>query len=148
AAEQGPNGAPAPTEHAQPGASTGVGVGVGVNLQSLFGHSSPRREVVQPVHVSPTAVHLIKLANQALDDPPFAERIFREPDNVARENRLSENETKVLRQMTREQIAIAREDAAHVAAMRLAEANEKGQPTPAEIDAIAGRMVVGRSILG
>ncbi len=151
AAEPGPNGAPPSAEQRQPGAShgssTGVGVGIGVDLGSLFGHSSPRHEVVQPVHVSPTAVHLIKLANQAVDDPSFAERIFREPDKVAGENHLSENETKVLRQMTREQFARAREDAAHVAAARLAEANEKGQPTPEEINAIAGRMVVGRSIL-
>ena len=99
------------------------------------------------MHVNPTAVHLIKIATAGLTDSSLAERIVRDPDAVASENKLSENETKVLKQMTREQFATAREDAAHVAAKRLADAGEKGQPTQEEIDAIAGRMVVGRSIL-
>ena len=128
------------------GASTGVGVNV--DLSSLFlGRQKPRQAVVQPVHVNPTAVHLIKIASAGLTDSSLAERIFREPDAVALENKLSENETKVLKQMTREQFASAREDAAHIAATRLSDAGGKGQPTQDEIDAIAGRMVVGRSIL-
>jgi hypothetical protein len=130
------------------GSSTGVGVGVGVDLSSLFsGRQKPRQVVVQPVHVSPTAEHLVKIANAALTDSSLAERIFHDPDAVASENKLSENEAMVLKQMTREQFATAREDAAHVAATRLADAGGKGQPTQDEIDAIAGRMVVGRSIL-
>jgi hypothetical protein len=134
--------------HAGRAGGSSVGVGVDVNLSSLFsGHPKPRQVVVQPVPVNPTAVHLIKIANMALTDSSLAERIFREPDAVSRDNKLSDNETKVLRQMTREQFEIAREDAARIAAKRLAEAGGRGQPTLDEIDAIAGRMVVGRSIL-
>src|SRR5689334_16443196 len=62
AGEQGAAGGSAPTEHGHSGSSTGVGVGIGVNLNSLFGHSSTRSEVVQPVHVAPTAMQLIKIS--------------------------------------------------------------------------------------
>jgi hypothetical protein len=144
------NGAPSQPDGGAPrenhGSSTGVGVDV--NLPSLFaGHQKLRPEVVQQVQVNPTAVRLIKIANAAIADPALAERIFREPDAVASQNNLSENETKVLRQMTREQFATAREDATNVAFHRLAEAGERGEPRQSEIEAIEGRMVVGRSIL-
>lgn len=152
AASSGMDAAPSHPDNGHPdksgGTSTGIGVGVNVDLSSAFsGHQKPRQEVVQAVHVNPTAVHLIKIATAGLTDLSLAERIVRDPDAVASENNLSENEIKVLKQMTREQFATAREDAAHVAAKRLADAGEKGQPTQEEIDAIAGRMVVGRSIL-
>jgi len=144
------NGAPSQPDNGAPRQTTGssTGVGVDMNLSPLFsGHQKLRPEVVQQVHVNPTAVHLVKIANAAITDTALAERIFREPDSVASENNLSENETKVLRQMTREQFATAREDATHVAAMRLTEAGMRGEPTRDEINSIAGRMVVGRSIL-
>ena len=152
AASPGMNGAPVPPDNGHPGraggSSTGIGVGVGLDFSSLFsGRQKPRQAVVQPVNVNPTAVHLIKIASAGLNDSSLAERIFREPDAVALENKLSENETKVLKQMTREQFATAREDAANVAAKRLADAGEKGRPTAGEIEAVAGRMVVGRAIL-
>jgi hypothetical protein len=150
AASPGMDGAPSHPDNGHPGNGGGssTGVGVNVDLTSLFsGHQKPRQAVVQPVHVNPTAVHLINIANAALTDSSLAERIFHEPGAVASENNLSENEAKVLRQMTREQFATAREDAAHVAATRLADAGGRGQPTQDEINAIAGRMVVGRSIL-
>ena len=152
AASAGMDGAPSRPDNGHPdksrGSSTGVGVGVNADLSSLFsGRQKLRQEVVQPVHVNPTAVHLIRIATAGLTDSSLAERISRDPDAVASENNLSENEIKVLKQMTREQFATAREDAAHVAAQRLADAGEKGQPTQEEINAIAGRMVVGRSIL-
>ena len=151
AASPGMDGAPShPDGHPGNGggSSTGVGVGVGVDLSSMFsGRHRVRQAVVQPVQVDLTAAHLIRIASAALTDSSLAEHIFREPDAVASENRLSENETKVLRQMTREQFMTAREDAAHVAATRLADAGGRGQPTQDEVDAIAGRMVVGRSIL-
>jgi hypothetical protein len=130
------------------GSPTGIGVGLNADLSSAFaGRQKPRQEVVQPVHVNPTAVHLIRIATAGMTDSSQVERIVRDPDAVASENNLSENEIKVLKQMTREQFATAREDAAHVAAQRLATAGEKGEPTQEEINAIAGRMVVGRSIL-
>lgn len=130
------------------GSSPSVGVGVNLDLPKLFsGRQKLRQVVVQPVPINPTAVHLVKIANAALIDSSLAERIFNAPDAVASQNKLSENETKVLKQMTREQFATAREDAASVAAKRLADAGERGQPTQDEINAIAGRMVVGRSIL-
>jgi hypothetical protein len=152
AASPGMDGAPSHPDNGHPdkssGSSTGIGVGVNVDLSSAFSsRQKPRQEAVQAVHVNPTAVHLIKIATAGLTDSSLAERIFRDPDAVATENKLSENETKVLKQMTRERFATAREDAAHVAAQRLADAGERGKPTQEEIDAIAGRMVVGRSIL-
>jgi hypothetical protein len=144
------NGAPSRQDNNAPRQTNGssTGVGVDMNLSPLFsGRQKLRPEVVQQVHVNPTAVHLIKIATAAITNPALAERIFREPDAVASENNLSENENKVLRQMTREQFATAREDASHVASQRLADAGERGQPRQSEIEAIEGRMVVGRSIL-
>ncbi|MBI3676645.1 MAG: hypothetical protein HY243_08510 [Proteobacteria bacterium] len=152
---------PPPPADAQPGRGNPVGDGLpvkkqphaplGINLLpslSMFSEEKLRPSVVQPVRVNPTAVHLIKIANEALTDSALAERIFRDPDAVAAKYALSNNETMVIRQMTREQFQTAREDAAQVATARLAETGaNNGKPTPAEIDAIAGRMVVGRSIL-
>jgi len=140
------NGAPGNGQPKAGGGSTGVGVDIDIS-RLLPGRQKPRQVVVQPVPINPTAVHLVKIANEALTDPALAEHIFHEPDVVASQNRLSENETKVLRKMTPEQFATAREDAAHVAAKRLADAGVKGQPTQDEVNAIAGRMIVGRSIL-
>ncbi len=147
----GANGTPSHPDTGQPkagGSSPRAGVDVNMDVSSLFsGHQKPRQVVVQPVPVNPTAAHLLDIANAALNDSSLTERIFRQPDAVAAENKFSEIETKVLKQMTREQFATAREDAAHIAAKRLADAGGKGQPTPAEIEAIAGRMVLGRAIL-
>jgi hypothetical protein len=151
AGSEGANSAPTHPDNGQPkagGSSPGVGVGVNVDVSKLFsGRQKLRQVVVQPVPINPTTVHLVEVANAALTDPSLAERIFREPDAVAAEKRFSQIETKVLKQMTREQFATAREDAAGIAAKRLADAGARGQPTQDEVNAIAGRMVVGRSIL-
>jgi hypothetical protein len=131
--------------HAGGGSSS---VGVGIDISSLFtGKQKPRQVVVQPVPINPTAAHLVRIATQALMDSSLAEHIYREPGMVAAQNNLNELETKVLKQMTAEQFSTAREDAARIAAKRLADASDRSQPTQEEVFAIAGRMVVGRSIL-
>ena len=117
--------------------------------RSSIAHQQPVRSiVVQPVRVNPSAVKLLEIADQALSDSALRERIFREPDAVASKYQLSNNEKLVLRQMTAEQFQTAHADAARVAATRLMQAGPANRPTEAEINFIAGRMVVGRSILG
>jgi hypothetical protein len=107
-----------------------------------------RMAVIQPRFVNPTAAGLLRIADQALSDNALAERIFGNPDAVAREFRLSSNELLVLRHMTREQFEVARTDAARLVAERSANARMMRLP-PGATDAhlIAERMVVGRAIL-
>lgn len=107
-----------------------------------------RMVVIQPTHVSPTAAGLVRIADQALSNNVLAEQIFRDPDSVAAEHHLSNNERLVLRQMTREQFQVARADAAAVVARRLANARMMRLP-PGATDArlITERMIVGRAIL-
>ena len=105
-------------------------------------------KIVEPRSVSPTAVRLLHIAAQALSDHALAERIFRNPDAVAKQDHLSKNETLVLRHMDRKQFETARSDAARLVKDRLAEAGTTRLPAEA-IDAqhIAQGMIVGRAIL-
>ncbi len=107
-----------------------------------------RLEIIQPRFVNPTAVTLLRIADMALSDGALAERIFRDPDAVAAQYRLSNNERLVLRHMTREQFDVARADAARIVADRLSRAASMRLP-PGATDArlITERMVVGRAIL-
>ena len=58
-----------------------------------------RLEVIQPRFVSPSAVTLLRIAEQALSNNALAERIFRDPDGVATQFHLSNSERLVLRHM-------------------------------------------------
>jgi len=106
----------------------------------------------RPVLIRPhrSVEKLVGLAQQALTDRTLAERIYREPDAVAAQYNLSDNEKRVLRHMNREQFQVARTDATKQLDMR------KKKYTPAAFSkvtmvesesVIAARMVVGRSIL-
>ncbi len=104
--------------------------------------------IIQPRFVNPSTVVLLKIAEQALSDNDAAERIFRDPDAVAEQYHLSDNERRVLRNMTREQFQTAHDDAARLVATRLSEAGSMRMP-PGATDAhlITERMIVGRAIL-
>jgi hypothetical protein len=104
--------------------------------------------VIQPKSVNPTTEGLLRIADQALSDNALAERIFSEPDAVASQYQLSNNERLVLRQMTREQFQTARTDAAQVVATRLSAAESVRMPAGAtDVRLITERMIVGRAIL-
>ncbi len=106
--------------------------------------------IIQPKFVHSTATRLVKIADEALADSALAERIFREPDAVAAQYKLSDNERLVLRHMTREQFNTARGDAGRLTADRLSQAASMRLPLPAgSTDArlITQHMVVGRAIL-
>ena len=107
-----------------------------------------RMVVNQPRFVSPTAVGLLRIAGQALSNDVLAEQIFRDPDAVADQHRLSSHERLVLRHMTREQFQIARADAAGLVAARVAEAaGTRLPPGATNVHLIATQMIVGRAIL-
>ena len=107
-----------------------------------------RMNVVHPAYVNPTAKKLVGLADEALADAALADRIFSEPDAVAAQYNLSENEQRVLRHMTREQFDTARADAVRVSADRLSKAVARRLPASAtNARLISGRMIVGRAIL-
>ena len=109
---------------------------------------SARLEVIQPKYVNPTAVTLLRIAEQALSNNALAERISRDPDGVAAQFRLSNNERLVLRQMNREQFEIARADAAQLVGTRLSYAGSMRLPAGAtDSRLITERMIVGRAIL-
>ena len=55
---------------------------------------------------------LMQLVDKALRDTAYAERIFNEPDEIARENGLSDNETHVLRHMNPQLLERARREIA------------------------------------
>lgn len=95
---------------------------------------------------------LTKLVDRALEDQGYAERLFSDPDAIARENNLSDAETAVVKQMSREQFDAARTDA---------KAQEGDRELPDEaLESVAGgrgslslggratSMIIGRSILG
>jgi hypothetical protein len=105
-------------------------------------------EVIQPRFVSPTAVTLLRIADQALSDNALAERISRDPDGVAAQFHLSDSERLVLRHMNRAQFQIARADAAQVVSTRMSYAGSMRMPPGAtDVRQITERMVVGRAIL-
>ena len=107
-----------------------------------------RLEVIQPRYVNPTAVTLLRIAEQALSDSALAERISRDPDGVAAQYHLSNGERLVLRHMTREQFQTARSDAARLVATRLTSERSVRLPAGAtDSRLITERMVVGRAIL-
>jgi hypothetical protein len=108
----------------------------------------PALNIIQPAFVNPTTKKLLSIADQALANDALAERIFSNPDAVAAEYGLSENETMVLRHMNREQFQVAQADAARLTAERLAAAGPRRLP-PSVTDAgrIAEGMIVGRAIL-
>jgi hypothetical protein len=97
-----------------------------------------------------------QVVDKALKDASYAERIFKEPDAVARERGLSDDEKLVLRQMNREQFDKARHDAE-----KNANRAKSGELSNKELEGVAGGaglavqvqvtatdMIVGRSILG
>src|SRR5688572_14123020 len=51
------------------------------------------------------------LVHKAIEDSTFADRLFNEPDRIAQENGLSNEEKLVVEQMNREQFNTARQDA-------------------------------------
>lgn len=107
-----------------------------------------RLNTVRLIQVNPSANRLVGIAERAMADAALAERIFAEPDAVAAQHDLSEQEKMVLRKMTREQFETARGDAARVSATRLSEAGANALPASAtDARLIAPRMVVGRAIL-
>ena len=109
---------------------------------------SARLTIIQPERVNPTTVNLLRIADQALSDGALAERIFRDPDGVAAQYRLSDNERLVLRHMDRQQFEVARGDAARVVATRLPYASQMRLPPGAtDTRQITERMIVGRAIL-
>jgi hypothetical protein len=107
-----------------------------------------RMNIVQPQDISPTAKRLLSIADRALSDDVLAERIFTQPEAVAAEFDLNEQEKLVLRHMTREQFDVARADAARLTEERLAAAGPRRLPAIAtNATYIAEGMVVGRAIL-
>jgi hypothetical protein len=107
-----------------------------------------RLEVIQPRYVNPTAVTLLRIADQALSDNALAERISRDPDGVAAQFHLSNNERLVLRHMTFQQFQTARTDAARVVATRMSYARSMAMPAGAtDPRRITEGMIVGRAIL-
>jgi hypothetical protein len=111
-------------------------------------HPAAQMEVIQPRFVNPTAVTLLRIADQALSDNALAERISRDPDGVAEQYHLSNSERLVLRHMTREQFQTARSDAARLVATRLTSERSVRLPAGAtDSRLITERMVVGRAIL-
>jgi hypothetical protein len=99
-----------------------------------------------PRFVNPTAVTLVRIADQALSDNALAERIFRDPDGVAAQFHLSNSERLVLRHMDRTQFQVARADAAQVVGARLA-TRRPLPPGATDVRTITERMIVGRAIL-
>ena len=147
-----------------PVAATAVGIGAFLGLPKFKALAAqqelrvnPRVNVVPPVarlnltyphHVNPSAEKLVAIASEALASQAMMERIFSEPDAVASQYGLDDNQKSVLRQMTRAQFETAQADAARVSAERLAAAGPRRLPASAtDARLIAERMVVGRAIL-
>jgi hypothetical protein len=101
-----------------------------------------------PRYVNPTAMRLLHLAAQALSNNALAQRIFSDPDAVAKQYHLSKAETRVLHHMDRRQFQTARSDAARLVAQRRAEAGTTPLPANAtNTQLITEGMIVGRAIL-
>jgi hypothetical protein len=95
---------------------------------------------------------LTKLVDKALEDEEYANRLFNDPDAIARENNLSDAEIAVVKQMGREQFDTARADAkAKEADQELSDDDLEAVAGGRGSFSIGGRassMIVGRSILG
>lgn len=101
-----------------------------------------------PRYVNPTAMRLLQIAAQALSNGALAQRIFRDPDAVVKQYRLSKAEARVLRHMDQRQFQTARSDAARLVAQRRAEAGTTPLPANAtNTQLITEGMIVGRAIL-
>jgi hypothetical protein len=112
-----------------------------------FNRRPARMDVIQPRFVSPTAVTLLKIADQALSDSALAERIAHDPDSVAAQFQLSNSERMVLRHMDGEQFQVARADAARLVRSRLSMGPVQLPPGATDAHLITERMIVGRAIL-
>lgn len=112
-----------------------------------FNRPPVRMEVIQPRFVSPTAVTLLKIADQALTDSALAERIAHDPDGVAAQFKLSNSERMVLRHMNGEQFQVARADAARLVSSRRSMEPMQLPPGATDSRLITERMIVGRAIL-
>lgn len=96
---------------------------------------------------------LSKLVEVALADAAYAERLFRDPEGIAREQGLTLDEQAVVKQMSREQFETARRDAQAQAGEELTEADLAsvvGGATglSAGVAGICTSMIVGRSLIG
>ena len=105
-------------------------------------------KIIGPRYVNPTAKRLLQIATQALSNPALAQRIFRDPDGVARQYHLSKAEARVLHHMDQRQFQAARSDAARLVRKRRAEAGRTPLPPNAtNTHLITEGMIVGRAIL-
>jgi hypothetical protein len=102
-----------------------------------------------------TVEKITKLVDKALQDPTLAERIFKDPDAVARENGLSDDEKLVVKQMNRQHFETARRDADQEARKGQSDALSEeemgsvvGGATYPIVQTTATKMIVGRAILG
>jgi hypothetical protein len=100
-----------------------------------------------------TIEKLTKIVDKALADPALADQLFANPDAVAAEHGLSENEKLVLKQMNRAQFEEAKKDAVSASGGpegKLSE-SEMGQVVGGVFSGghvgIASKMVVGRAIM-
>lgn len=117
-------------------------------LPATTGQQRKMLKIIRPRYVNATAQRLLHIAAQALSNNALAERIFRDPDAVAKQYHLSRNETRVLRHMDRRQFQTARSDAARLVQSRLAEAGRTPLPAGAtNALQITEGMIVGRAIL-
>jgi hypothetical protein len=99
---------------------------------------------------------LKQLVDRALSDEGYAERLFEDPEKIAREHELSDDETLVVKQMNREQFQVARRDAEEEAKRLLSkEISDRdlaavvgGSGTMALQMSTTANMIVGRSVLG
>ena len=91
---------------------------------------------------------LQKLVAQVLEDEEYAEKFFSDPEQIAREQGLSDDETLVVKQMNRDQFEQAMADAAAFS----------GELSDNELESVVGgaayssvgvstNMIVGRSIM-
>jgi len=117
-------------------------------LPATAGQQGKVLKIIRPRYVNATARRLLNIAAQALSNNALAERIFRDPDAVAKQFHLSKNEASVLRHMDRRQFQTARADAARLVQSRLAEAGRTPLPAGATNTLqITEGMIVGRAIL-
>ena len=83
---------------------------------------------------------LRQVVNQALESDAFAQRLFSEPDTIAKESGLSDDEKLVLKQMNREQFQVARKDASEKTTSR--------ELSETELAGVAGGVLSYSSLLG
>jgi hypothetical protein len=106
----------------------------------------PQLQIIQPRFVAPSAVTLLRIADQALSDQALQAQIFRDPDAVVAKFHLSLAEALVLRHMDQTQFQVAHNDADRLVKIRL---TSGGRMPAGATDArlITARMIVGRAIL-